>query len=52
MLNERDNKGWTPIMTGIWNCQTDNVRKMASVPEVDLDVKTEQGMSLEEFANR
>jgi len=52
MLNERDNNGFTPIMYGIQDGYTDNFRKMASVPEVDLDVKTEQGLSLEDLANR
>ena len=50
-LNERDNYGWTPIMWAIRARQTPAVIQMASLPDVDLDVK-EQGRSLEEFANR
>ena len=51
-LNERNDNGWTPIMTAIGRGKTSAVLQMAAVSEVDLDVKDKEGRSLEEFANR
>ena len=51
-LNERNDNGWTPIMTAIGRGKTEAVLQMAAVSEVDLDVKDKEGRSLEEFANR
>ena len=52
-LNERSNNGgWTPIMWAIRCSRTEAVLQMAAVREVDLDVKDNQGRSLEKFANR
>ena len=50
-LNERDNSGYTPIMAAIRARQTQAVLQMAAVPDVCLDVKDNQGRSLEEIAN-
>ena len=50
-LNERNNYGCTPIMAAIRNSQTQAVLQMAAVPDVCLDVKDEEGRSLEEIAN-
>ena len=51
LLNERSNIGDTPIMWGIRNSQTQAVLQMAAVPDVCLDVKDNQGRSLEGIAN-
>ena len=51
LLNERNNLGDTPIMRAIWRRQTQAVLQMAAVPDVCLDVKDNQGRSLEEIAN-
>merc|ERR1712192_254627 len=51
-LNERDDFGDTPIMRAIGYGKTEAVLQMAAVREVDLDVKDNQGNSLQEFANR
>ena len=50
-LNERTNYGNTPIMRAIGSRQTQAVLQMAAVPDVCLDVKDNQGRSLEEIAN-
>ena len=50
-LNLRHKDGYTPIMTAIFRGKTEAVLQMAAVREVDLDVKDNQGRSLEEFAN-
>ena len=50
-LNETDKLGWTPIMTAIYMGKTEAVRLMAAKPTVCLDVRDNQGRSLEEFAN-
>ena len=51
-LNESDILGLTPIMKAILARQTPAVLQMASLPDVDLDVKDNEGRSLEEYATR
>jgi len=51
-FNERDDYGWTPIMRAIWRRQTQAILQMAAVPDVCLDVRDEEGRSLEEIANQ
>lgn len=50
LLNERNDWGFTPIMSAILGRQTEAVFQMASVPDVCLDVKDNKGRSLEEIA--
>ena len=55
-LNARDGFEWTgigstPIQDAIHYCNVEAVRLMASVAEVDLDVKTPRGECLEDLAH-
>ena len=56
-LNARDGAGWnetlgsTPIQDAIHYCNVEAVRLMASVAEVDLDVKNSRGEGLEDLAH-
>ena len=52
LLNERNDWGFTPIMSAILGRQTEAVFQMASVPDVCLDVKDEKGRSMEEIVIR
>ena len=52
LVNERDSKGWTPIMRAIYSRKPEAVRMMAAVEEVDLDVRCNNGRSLEDLAHR
>ena len=49
LMNERDNGGWTPIMLAVAKRRTDAVRLMVAVNEVDLDVRDDDGRTLEEL---
>ena len=52
-MNERERElGWTPIMAAIDVCRLDIVRVMAAVEKVDLDVRDDSGLSLEDLAYR
>ena len=51
-LNERDLLSNTPIMWAIRGRKTEAVLQMAAVRDVDLDVKDNEGESLEDLANR
>ena len=51
LVNE-DSIGWTPIMQAIHSRKPEAVRVMAAVEEVDLDVRSNNGRSLEDFAHR
>ena len=50
LLNERNDWGFTPIMSAILGRQTEAVLQMASLPNVCLDMKDNKGRSLEEIA--
>jgi len=50
-LNKKNDNSDTPIMMAIRWGRTEAVLQMAAVREVDLDVKDNQGRSLQEFAN-
>ena len=52
LVNERDSVGWTPIMGAIELARLDIVRVMAAVEKVDLDVRDDSGLSLEDLAYR
>ena len=56
LVNERDVDGCTPIMLAIsWissRIELDIVRVMAAVEKVDLDVRDDSGLSLEDLAYR
>ena len=53
LVNERERElGWTPIMAAIDVCRLDIVRVMAAVEKVDLDVRDDRGLSLEDLAYR
>ena len=52
LLNERMDRGRTPIMAAIKFGRPDAVRLMAAVAEVDLDVKDNDGNNLEQYAAR
>ena len=52
LVNERDVDGLTPIMQAIHSRKPEAVRVMAAVEEVDLDVRSNNGRSLEDFAHR
>ena len=56
LVNERDVDGCTPIMLAIsWissRIELDIVRVMAAVEKVDLDVRDDRGLSLEDLAYR
>ena len=52
LVNERDVYGWTPIIRAISFGKLDIVRVMAAVERVDLDVKDDSGLSLEDLAYR
>ena len=56
LVNERDVDGLTPIMSAIsWissRIELDIVRVMAAVEKVDLDVRDDSGLSLENLAYR
>ena len=49
LMNERDIEGWTPIMLAVAKGRTDAVRLMVAVNEVDLDVRDNDGKTLEEL---
>ena len=49
LMNERDIGGWTPIMLAVAKRRTDAVRLMVAVNEVDLDVRDDDGKTLEEL---
>ena len=52
LVNERDVDGLTPIMQAIHSRKPEAVRVMAAVEEVDLDVRSNNGRSLEDLAHR
>ena len=52
LLNERMDRGRTPIMAAVKFGRPDAVRLMAAVSEVDLDVKDNDGNNLEQYAAR
>ena len=52
LVNERDSRGCTPIMRAIFYGELDMVRVMAAVEKVDLDVRDDSGLSLEDLAYR
>ena len=53
LVNERERElGWTPIMAAIDVCRLDIVRVMAAVEKVNLDVRDDSGLSLEDLAYR
>ena len=53
LVNERERGlGWTPIMAAIEMARLDIVRVMAAVEKVDLDVRDDSGLSLEDLAYR
>ena len=52
LVNERDNNGWTPIMWAITYGKPEAIRMMAAVEDVDLDVRSYDGRSLEDLAHR
>ena len=53
LVNERERElGWTPIMAAIELARLDIVRVMAAVEKVDLDVRDDSGLSLEDLAYR
>ena len=53
LVNERERElGWTPIMAAIELARLDIVRVMAAVEKVDLDVRDDRGLSLEDLAYR
>ena len=52
LVNERDSKGWTPIMVAIIFGKPEAVRVMAAVENVDLEVRSSNGWSLEDLAHR
>ena len=53
LVNERERGlGWTPIMAAIELARLDIVRVMAAVEKVDLDVRDDSGLSLEDLAYR
>ena len=51
-LNARSKYWRVPIMEAIISGNTDAVRLMAAVEEVDLDARDFSGSSLEDFVNR
>ena len=51
-VNAKNEHGWTAIMWAISGRHTQAVLQMAAVPDVCLDVKDNQGRSLEEIANQ
>ena len=52
LVNERDVDGCTPIMLAIYYSKLDAVRVLAEVEKVDLDVRDDSGLSLEDLAYR
>ena len=52
LVNERDSDGGTPITWAIIYGKPEAVRMMAAVEEVDLDVRSNNGRSLEDLAHR
>ena len=52
LVNERDSRDWTPIMRAIRFAKQDAVRVLAAVEKVDLDVRDDSGLSLEDLAYR
>ena len=52
LVNERDSDGGTPITWAIIYGKPEAVRMMAAVEEVDLDVRCNNGRSLEDLAHR
>ena len=52
LVNERDSDGWTPIMWATIYGKPEAVRVMAAVENVDLDVRSSNGWSLEDRAHR
>ena len=52
LVNERDVDGCTPIMWAISFGELDFVRVMTAVEKVDLDVRDDSGLSLEDLAYR
>ena len=52
LVNERDVDGCTPIMWAISFGELDIVRVMAAVEKVNLDVRDNSGLSLEDLAYR
>ena len=51
-LNERDSVGFTPVMEAICRGHSEVVRALTQKTGVDLDLKTVDGETLEEFAAR
>ena len=51
-LNERNNAGLTPVMVAIHCGHSEVVRALTQKTGVDLDLKTVDGETLEEFAAR
>ena len=52
LANEKNNNARTPIMNAIFKGNTDAVRMMAVIEEVDLDARTKFGWSLEDLDRR
>ena len=52
LVNERDSDGWTPIMWATIYGKPEAVRVMAAVENVDLEVRSSNGWSLEDLAHR
>ena len=51
-MNERDFYGLTPVMEAICSGNSEAVRALTQKTGVDLDLKTVDGETLEEFAAR
>ena len=48
--NHKDDNGWTPVMTAIVHKKVNALRELVAHPSVDLDARSELGLSLEDLA--